>query len=201
VQLLPHTLYENKAVPNVGELLYVIPEGDDSVAGDCEITATSPDRFTCGGFDFSHTGSFGHVGRNVLANAYSSYAVYCATVLIPHLGWNAHERRRDVFTRVYTNAKITPHIKRIAFIQIDQRKGSLVFLGQFLGEGGNMLAQLSDYFLVDANDPEAPSKIRDYLTHADGIILASYAMNVSNGSALGLAGTIGSGENFGGVAE
>jgi hypothetical protein len=126
LQLLPHTLYENKAVTNVGELLYVIPEGEESVAGDYEITATSQGGFTCGGIDFRHTGCFAHVGMNIMANAYSSYAVYCATVLAPHLGWKAHERRRDVFTRLYANTKIVPPIKRRAFIQLDQRNGNRI---------------------------------------------------------------------------
>jgi hypothetical protein len=198
--LLPHTIYENKAIPNVGELLYVIPEGEDSVAGDCEVTATYPGRFTCGGFDFSHTGCFGHVGSNIIAHAYSSYAVYCATILIPHLGWSIHERRRDVFTRIYTNSKITPHLKRLGFIQIDQRDGSLVLLGHFLGEGGNMLAELSKTFSVGENDTSAAAKVRDYLDCADGIIRASYAMNVSNELDLGFSGAIRAGSNFGEVA-
>lgn len=194
--LLPLAVYENRVEPAMGDWFYVVPESDAVVADMMEVTEVSRNGFSCGDYHFSCTGSFGHVGKNITANAYSSIAAYWAVVLIPKLGWMTHERRRDVFTRLYTNARINPHIKRMAFIQIDHRDGALVLMGHFLGEGGNMLAEFSENFAISENDSGAASKIRAYLTHVDVIILASYAMNVTRESALGSAGRIQSDSNF-----
>jgi hypothetical protein len=196
VVLLPVTIYENRFEPNVGNWLYIVPESDSVVAEHKEITNVSHNGFSCGEYHFSCTGSFGHVGKNITANAYSSIAAYWAVKLIPKLGWSAHERRRDVFTRLYTNARLTPNIKRHAFIQIDHRDGCLVLLGQFLGEGGNMLAELSESFAIAENDPGAASKINAYLLRIDAIIIASYAMNVTRESARMSSAKIQSDSNF-----
>jgi hypothetical protein len=194
--LLPLAVYENRVEPAIGDWFYVVPESDAVVADIMEVTEVSRNGFSCGDYHFSCTGSFGHVGKNLTANAYSGIAAYWAVVLIPKLGWRTHERRRDVFTRVYTNARIKPHIKRIAFIQIDHVDGTLVLRGHFLGEGQNLLAEFSESFSIAENDSGAASKIRSYLTYVDGIILASYAMNVTRESALGLVGRIQSDSNF-----
>lgn len=194
--LLPTSIYENPVYPAVGDWFYVVPESDAVVAEVMEVTESRDYRFTCGGYEFNRTSSFGQVGAAMAANAYSSVAAYWAVKLIPNLGWNAHNRRKDVFTRIHTNARITPHIKRVAYLQIDHREGNLVLLGHFLGEGGNMLAELSETFAIVGDDPGAASKIRDYLNYADGIIRASYAMNVTKESALGRAAQIQSDSNF-----
>jgi hypothetical protein len=97
---------------------------------------------------------------------------------------------------LYTNARITPHIKRMAFIQIDHRDGNLVMIGQFFGQGGNMLADLSETFAIRENDASAGSKVAAYLNYTDAIIRASYAMNVTKESALGRANQIQSDSNF-----
>jgi hypothetical protein len=194
--LLPIAVYENRVEPSMGDWFYVVPESDSVVAEVMEVTDVSRNGFSCGEYHFSSTGSFGHVGSNIIANAYSSIAAYWAVKLIPKLGWEAHKRRRDVFTRLYTNARITPHIKRMAFIQIDHRDGNLVMLGQFFGQGGNMLAEFSETFAIRENDASAASKVAAYLNYTDGIIRASYAMNVTKESALGRANQIQSDSNF-----
>lgn len=194
--LLPVALYENRVTPAVGEWFYVVPESDSVVAELMEVTGVSANGFSCGEFSFSLTGSFGHVGRSMAANAYSSLAAYWAVTLIPKLGWDAHTRRRDVFTRLYTNGRIMPYIKRIAFIQIDHRDGKLVLMGHYFGEGDNLLARASERFSVGENDTSSASKVRDFLMYADGIIRASYAMNVTRESALGRATQIQSDSNF-----
>lgn len=194
--MLPIAVYQNRVEPAVGDWFYVVPVSDSIVAEVMEVTEVSRNGFSCGEYHFSCTGSFGHVGTNVMANAYSSVAAYWAVNLIPKLGWRAHDLRRDVFTRLYTNARITPHIKRVAFIQIDHRDGNLVLLGSFLGEGGNMLAELSESFSIGENDTSSASKVRDYLDCADGIIRASYAMNVTRESVLGWVEQIQSDSNF-----
>jgi hypothetical protein len=185
--MLPFVVYQNRVEPMLGDWFYVVPESDSIVAEVREVTDVSHSGFSCGEFSFSSTGSFGHVGRNIAANAYSSLAAYWAVTLIPSLGWRAHEQRRDVFTRLYTNAKITPHIKRIAYIQIDHRDDFLVLNGHYHGEGQNLLAEASERFSVGQNDSAAAAKIRTFLDYADAIIGASYAMNVTKESALGRA--------------
>jgi hypothetical protein len=194
--LLPLAVYENRLEPAVGDWLYVVPESDSVVADLMEVTDVSRNVFSCGEYHFSLTGCFGHVGANVMANAYSSLAAYWAVKLIPRLGWAEHHHRRDVFWRLYSNAKVTPHIKRNAFIQIDHRDGNLVLQGQFFGEGQNMLAELSETFAIMQNDSSCANKIRDYLAYADAIILASYAMNVTRESVLGRVAQIQSDSNF-----
>jgi hypothetical protein len=194
--LLPIAVYENRIEPAMGDWFYVVPESDSIEAGLMEVTEVYGNGFACGEHRFTCTGCFGRVGRNLTVNAHSSIAAYWAVVLIPKLGWKAHERRRDVFMRVYTNARIKPHIKRMAFIQIDHRDGCLVLMGHYLGEGGNMLGEISENFSIPENDHGAASKIRTYLSYVDAIILASYAMNVTRESALGLVGQIQSDSNF-----
>jgi hypothetical protein len=194
--MLPIAVYQNRVEPAMGDWFYVVPESDSIVADVMEVTDVSRNGFSCGEFHFSSTGSFGHVGKNVIANAYSSLAAYWAVTMIPKLGWRAHEQRRDVFTRLYTNARITPHIKRTAYIQIDHYEGNLVLMGQFFGEGGNMLAHASERFAIRENDTSAASKVAAYLNYTDGIIRASYAMNVTRESALGRATQIQSDSNF-----
>lgn len=194
--MLPIAVYQNRVEPAMGDWFYVVPESDSVVAEVMEVTEVSRNGFACGEYNFSCTGSFGHVGANVMANAYSSHAAYWAVKLIPKLGWRSHEQRRDVFTRLYTNARITPHLKRIALIQIDHRDDSLILNGHYLGEGRNMLAELSESFSVVQNDSAAASKIRAFLDYADAIIRASYAMNVTRESALGQANQIQSDSNF-----
>ncbi len=194
--LLPFAIYDNRIEPTMGDWFYVVPESDSVVADVMEVTDVSRNGFSCGDYHFLRTGCFGHVGLNIKANAYSSVAAYWAVTRIPMLGWTMHERRRDVFMRFYTNSRITPIIQRRAYLQIDHREGNLVLLGHFLGEGGNMLAELSETAVIDENDSAAGSKIRDYLNYADGIILASYAMNVTKESALGLVTEIQSYSNF-----
>jgi hypothetical protein len=194
--MLPIAVYQNRVEPAVGDWFYVVPVSDSIVAEVMEVTEISRNGFSCGEYHFSCTGSFGHVGISVIANAYSSLAAYWAVVLIPKLGWEADKRRRDVFSRLYTNARIKPHIKRKAFIQIDHRDGNLVLQGQFFGEGQNLLADYSERFSIGENDTSAASKVRDYLVFADGIIRASYAMNVTRESALGRVAQIQSDSNF-----
>lgn len=193
--LLPVSIYENPVIPAVGEWFYVVPENDSVVAEVMEVTEVMDRRFICGGYEFARTGSFGQVGNSLSANAYSSLAAYWAVVLIPKLGWEAHHRR-DVFTRVYTNARVTPHLKRRAFIQIDHRDGNMVLQGHFLGEGSNLLAGVSETFTIGENDTAAASKVRDYLNYADGIIRASYAMNVTRESVIVRAAQVQSESNF-----
>jgi hypothetical protein len=183
--LLPPEIYENRIELNIGDWLYVVPESDSVVAEMMEVTDVSAGRFVCGDYDLSCTRAFGRVGRSMAANAYSSLAAYWAVQIIPNLGWTAHERRKDVFYRIYTNAKVTPHIKRVAFLQIDHYDGDLVFAGRYLGEGRNMLADFSERFSVNQNDCNAATKISNCLAYADDIIRASYAMNVTRDSAVG----------------
>jgi hypothetical protein len=194
--MLPTAVYQNRVEPAVGDWFYVVPESDSVVAEVMEVTEASHNGFSCGEYRFTSTGSFGHVGRNVYANAYSSLAAYWAVTLIPKLGWRVHELRRDVFTRLYTNARIAPHLKRTAYLQIDHRDDCLILNGHYLGEGQNMLAEASESFSVVQNDASVASKIRTFLDYADAIIRASYAMNVTRESALGRASQIQSYSNF-----
>lgn len=194
--ILPPSIYENPVYPQVGDWFYVVPESDAVVAEVMEVTAAHDWRFTCGNYEFNRTSSFGLVGHGMAAKAYDSLAVYNAVTLIPKSGWTPHARRKDVFYRAYVNKRIDPPLKRIAYIQVDHREGSLALLGNFSGQGVNLLAELSEQFSVGVNDTVAPFKIRDFLIQADAIILASYGMNVTRESALGLATQIQSDSNF-----
>lgn len=194
---LPREIYENRIEPKLGDSFYVVPESDSVIAEYMSVEEVySGGSFKAGSYSFSWTTSFGHVGKSAHANAYDSLAAYHAITLIPRHGWTQHPHRKDVFRRVYMNRKIDPPIQRVAYIQVDQRDGNLVLLGCFYGQGVNRLAELSERFSVGVNDTVAPFKIRDFLIHADGIILASYAMNVTKESALGRVTEIQSYSNF-----
>jgi hypothetical protein len=200
MRFLPVFIYENNAPPQLGDQFFVIPEKDSVIAEYMDVSEVTGNSFVAGGYRFLWTGSVGHVGSSAMANAYDSIAAYHAVKLLPKFGWTQHTRRRDVFYREYINKKLAPPLRRTAYIQIDHRNGKFLIVGTFLGEGQNMLAELSESFDLEKDYHSAALKICNYIERADGIILASYAMNVTKESALGMAQRV-RGENFDRGAE
>lgn len=176
--ILPRAIYDNRVEPKIGDFVYVVPESDSVLAERMEISDVSHLRFEAGPYSFAWTGNAAHVGRSVAANAYDSEAAYHAIQCFESEGWTQYKGRRDVYFRNYVNSRIAPSLKMTAFVQIGHAQGELVLNGWHLGEGINMLQEISDSFHVKADDPCISFKIRCFLEEADAIILASYAMNI-----------------------
>lgn len=175
---LPRAIYSNRVEPKEGDFVYVVPQNDSIEARMREVTSVSAGTFEAEGYHFSWTRSACHLGHSVLADAYESVASYQTIRCFLDDGWTQRTPRRDVFSKVYVNSRIKPSYKTEAFVQIDHDMGRLVLNGWYLGEGCNLLEELSRKFFVLAEEVSPEYKIRSFLSQADVIILASYAMNL-----------------------